>query len=121
MGRSLAALLQPATPPPGTRPPQTARCVTLVTQARRVGCYRLSLSTPVQVSKAMNRERYRPDAIDGSVVSGTISEGGRWMTRHQIELSRTRECPSLASFSPLYFTFPSFLLFFGPRQQRAPH
>jgi len=106
---------------PQLQEPQTARCVTLVTQARRVGCYRLSLSTPVQVSKAMNRERYRPDAIDGSVVSGTISEGGRWMTRHQIELSRTRECPSLASFSPLYFTFPSFLLFFGPRQRRAPH
>ena len=51
---------------PQLQEPQTARCVTLVTQARRVGCYRLSLSTPVQVSRAMNRERYRPDAIDGS-------------------------------------------------------
>jgi hypothetical protein len=106
---------------PQLQEPQTAPCVTLVTQARRVGCYRLSLSTLGQVSKAMNRERYRPDAIDGSVVSGTISDGGRWMTRHQIERSRTRECPSLPSFSPLYFTFPSFLLFFGPCQRRAPH
>jgi len=78
----------------------------------------LRAEQPLDVDAA---ERYRPDAIDGSVVSGTISEGGRWMTRHQIELSRTRECPSLPSFSPLYFTFPSFLLFFGPRQRRAPH
>ena len=36
----------------------------------------------------MNRERYRPDAIDGSVVIGRFQKL-RWMTRHQIELSRT--------------------------------
>ena len=106
---------------PQLQEPQTARCVTLVTQARRVGCYRLSLSTPVQVSKAMKRERYRPDAIDGSVVSGTISEGGRWMTRHQTELSRTRECPSLALvLATVFHVSIIFALLWSPPTTSTP-
>ena len=103
---------------PQLQEPQTARCVTQVTQARRVGCYRL-LSTPVQVSKAMNRERYRPDAIDGSVVSGTISEGGRWMAEpsRAIELGNARLFPRL---SAVFHVSIIFALLWSPPTTSTP-
>ena len=101
---------------------QSARCVTLVTQARRVGCYHLSLSAPAQVSKAMNRERYRPDAIEGPVVSGTISEGGRWMTRHQIELSRTNSGMPVSSLvlATVFHVSIIFALLWSPPTTSTP-
>ena len=78
---------------PQLQEPQTARCVTLVTQARRVGCYRLSLSTPVQVSKAMNRERYRPDAIGGSLRFQKVDDGWSDTKSSYQELGNARLFP----------------------------
>jgi hypothetical protein len=70
----------------------------------------------------MNRERYRPDAIDGSVVSGTISEGGRWMTRHQIELSRTNSGMPVSSLvlATVFHVSIIFALLWSPPTTSTP-